>query len=185
MTGKEFEQIIRVSFERKKFTNLIIDKKLFRNFAHVYCKSAVHPGKFHYTCTMIDMRDKPTLEVQQADVDLAVWDDQDAPAWNGGLFKIFLAEPFFAAAAGTANIAVCRNVDENCWVIRDVAACIVSIGMAVNHKNVFAAAFGANVGIFMGAHSFLRYIVTDSCAAADQILEKAGKCLKSSHRPPA
>lgn len=76
MTGKEFEQIIRISFERKKFTNLIIDKKLFRNFAHVYCKSAVHPGKFHYTCTMIDMRDKPTLEVRQADVDLAVWDDQ-------------------------------------------------------------------------------------------------------------
>ena len=76
MIGKEFEQIIRISFERKKFTNLIIDKKLFRNFAHVYCKSAVHPGKFHYTCTMIDMRDKPTLEVRQADVDLAVWDDQ-------------------------------------------------------------------------------------------------------------
>ena len=100
--------------------------------------------------------------------------------------KIFLAELFLAAAAGTANIAVCRNIDENCWVIRDVAACIVSIGMAVDHKNVFAAAFGANVGIFMGeAHSFLRYIVTDSCAAADQILEKAGKCLKSSHRPPA
>lgn len=48
MTGKEFEQIIRISFERKKFTNLIIDKKLFRNFAHVYCKSAVRPGKFHY-----------------------------------------------------------------------------------------------------------------------------------------
>ena len=48
MTGKEFEQIIRISFERKKFTNLIIDKKLFRNSAHVYCKSAVHPGKFHY-----------------------------------------------------------------------------------------------------------------------------------------
>ena len=46
MTGKEFEQIIRISFERKKFTNLIIDKKLFRNFAHVYCKSAVRPGKF-------------------------------------------------------------------------------------------------------------------------------------------
>ena len=37
MTGKEFEQIIRISFERKKFTNLIIDKKPFRNFAHVYC----------------------------------------------------------------------------------------------------------------------------------------------------
>ena len=86
MTGKEFEQIIRISFERKKFTNLIIDKKLFRNFAHVYCKSAVRPGKFHYTCTMIDMRGKPTLEVRQADVDLAVWDDQDAPAWNAGLF---------------------------------------------------------------------------------------------------
>ena len=85
-----------------------------------------------------------------------------------------------AAAAGTANIAVCRNVDENCWVIRDVVACIVSIGMAVDHENVFAAAFGANVGIFMGeAHSFLRYIVTDSCAAADQILEKAGECLKA------
>ena len=48
MTGKEFEQIIRISFERKKFTNLIIDKKLFRNFAHVYCKSAVCPDKFHY-----------------------------------------------------------------------------------------------------------------------------------------
>ena len=48
MTGKEFEQIIRISFERKKFTNLIIDKKLFRNFAHVYCKSAVNPGMFHY-----------------------------------------------------------------------------------------------------------------------------------------
>ena len=48
MTGKEFEQIIRISFERKKFTNLIIDKKLFRNFAHVYCKSAVRPGMFHY-----------------------------------------------------------------------------------------------------------------------------------------
>ena len=48
MTGKEFEQIIRISFERKKFTNLIIDKKLFRNSAHVYCKSAVRPGKFHY-----------------------------------------------------------------------------------------------------------------------------------------
>ena len=47
MTGKEFEQIIRISFERKKFTNLIIDKKLFRNFAHVYCKSAVHLGMFH------------------------------------------------------------------------------------------------------------------------------------------
>ena len=94
--------------------------------------------------------------------------------------KIFLAELFLAAAAGTANIAVCRNVDENCWVIRDVVASIVSIGMAVDHKNVFAAAFGANVGIFMGeAHSFLRYIVTDSCAAADQILEKAGKCLKA------
>lgn len=86
MTGKEFEQIIRISFEREKFTNLIIDKKLFRNFAHVYCKSAVRPGKFHYTCTMIDMRGKPTLEVRQADVDLAVWDDQDARAWNGGLF---------------------------------------------------------------------------------------------------
>ena len=86
MTGKEFEQIIRISFERKKFTNLIIDKKLFRNFAHVYCKSAVRPGKFHYTCTMINMRDKPTLEVRQADVDLAVWDDQDARAWNAGLF---------------------------------------------------------------------------------------------------
>lgn len=86
MTGKEFEQIIRISFERKKFTNLIIDKKLFRNFAHVYCKSAVRPDKFHYTCTMINMRDKPTLEVRQADVDLAVWDDQDAPAWNAGLF---------------------------------------------------------------------------------------------------
>ena len=97
-----------------------------------------------------------------------------------GLFKIFLAELFLAAAAGTANIAVCRKVDENCWVIRDVVACIVSIGMAVDHKNVFAAAFGANVGIFMGeAHSFLRYIVTGSCAAADQILEKAGKCLKA------
>ena len=67
-----------------------------------------------------------------------------------GFFQVFLAEPFFAAAVGTANIAVCRNVDENCWVIRDVAACIVSIGMAVYHKNVFAAAFGANVGIFMG-----------------------------------
>ena len=25
-----------------------IDKKPFRNFAHVYCKSAVRPGKFHY-----------------------------------------------------------------------------------------------------------------------------------------
>ena len=108
------------------------------------------------------------------------------PLGMAGLFKIFLAELFLAAAAGTANIAVCRKVDENCWVIRDVVACIVSIGMAVDHKNVFAAAFGANVGIFMGkAHSFLRYIVTDSCAAADQILEKAGKCLKSSHRPPA
>ena len=102
------------------------------------------------------------------------------PLGMEGLFKIFLAELFLAAAAGTANIAVCQNVDENCWVIRDVVACIVSIGMAVDHKNVFAAAFGANVGIFMGeAHSFLRYIVTDSCAAADQILEKAGKCLKA------
>ena len=79
MTGKEFEQIIRISFERKKFTNLIIDKKPFRNFAHVYCKSAVRPGKFHYPCTMIDMRGKATLEARQADVDLAVWDDQDAP----------------------------------------------------------------------------------------------------------
>ena len=49
MTGKEFEQIIRISFERKKFTNLIIDKKLFRNSAHVYYKSAVRPGKFHYS----------------------------------------------------------------------------------------------------------------------------------------
>ena len=108
------------------------------------------------------------------------------PLGMAGLFEIFLAELFLAAAAGTANIAVCRNVDETCWVIRDVVACIVSIGMPVDHKNVFAAAFGANVGIFMGeAHSFLRYIVTDSCAAADQILEKAGKCLKSSHRPPA
>ena len=97
------------------------------------------------------------------------------PLGMAGLFKIFLVELFLAAAAGTANIAVCRNV-----VIRDVVACIVSIGMAVDHKNVFAAAFGANVGIFMGeAHSFLRYIVTDSCAAADQILEKAGKCLKA------
>ena len=102
------------------------------------------------------------------------------PLGMAGLFKIFLAELFLAAAAGTANIAVCRNVDENCWVIRDVVACIVSIGMAVDHKNVFAAAFGANVGIFMGeAHSFLQYIVTDSCAAADQILEKSGKCLKA------
>ena len=107
------------------------------------------------------------------------------PLGMAGLFEIFLAELFLAAAAGTANIAVCRKVDENCWVIRDVVACIVSIGMAVNHKNVFVAAFGTNVGIFMGAHSFLQYIVTDSCAAADQILEKAGKCLKSSHRPPA
>ena len=107
------------------------------------------------------------------------------PLRMAGFFQVFLAELFFAAAAGTANIAVCRNVDENCWVIRDVVARIVSISMAVNHKNVFAAAFGANVGIFMGAHSFLQYIVTDSCAAADQILEKAGKCLKSSHRPPA
>ena len=79
MTSQEFEQIIRISFERKKFTNLTIDKKLFKNFAHVYCKSAVHAGKFHYTCTMIDMRGKPTLEVRQADVNLAVWDDQDAP----------------------------------------------------------------------------------------------------------
>lgn len=97
------------------------------------------------------------------------------PLGMAGLFKIFLVELFLAAAAGTANIAVCRNV-----VIRDVVACIVSIGMAVDHKNVFAAAFRANVGIFMGeAHSFLRYIVTDSCAAADQILEKAGKCLKA------
>ena len=102
------------------------------------------------------------------------------PLGMAGLFKIFLAELFLAAAAGTTNIAVCRNVDENCWVIREVVACIVSIGMAVDHKNVFAAAFGANVGIFMGeAHSFLRYIVTDSCAAADPILEKAGKCLKA------
>ena len=102
------------------------------------------------------------------------------PLGMAGLFKIFLAELFLAAAAGTTNIAVCRNVDENCWVIRDVVACIVSIGMAVDHKNVFAATFGANVGIFMGeAHSFLRYIVTGSCAAADQILEKAGKCLKA------
>ena len=102
------------------------------------------------------------------------------PLGMAGLFKIFLAELFLAAATGTANIAVCRNVDENCCVIRDVVACIVSFGMAVDHKNVFAAAFGANVGIFMGeAHSFLRYIVTDSCAAADQILEKAGKCLKA------
>ena len=102
------------------------------------------------------------------------------PLGMAGLFKIFLAELFLAAAAGTTNIAVCPIVDENCWVIRDVVACIVSIGMAVDHKNVFAAAFGANVGIFMGeAHSFLRYIVTDSCAAADQILEKAGKCLKA------
>ena len=101
------------------------------------------------------------------------------PLGMAGLFKIFLAELFLAAAAGTTNIAVCPNVDENCWVIRDVVACIVSIGMAVDHKNVFAA-FGANVGIFMGeAHSFLRYIVTDSCAAADQILEKAGKYLKA------
>ena len=81
------------------------------------------------------------------------------PLGMEGLFKIFLAELFLVAAAGTANIAVCRNVDENCWVIRDVAASIVSIGMAVDHKNVFAAAFGANVGIFMGeAHSFLRYM---------------------------
>ena len=44
MTGKEFEQIIRISFERKKFTNLIIDKKLFRNFAHVYCKAQHTPA---------------------------------------------------------------------------------------------------------------------------------------------
>ena len=186
MTGKEFEQIIRISFERKKFTNLIIDKKLFRNFAHVYCKSAVHPGKFHYTCTMIDMRDKPTWKYGRP---MWIWQyGMIGMRVHGmaGFFQAFLAELFFAAAAGTANIAVCRNVDENCWVIRDVAASIVSIGMAVDHKNVFAAAFGANVGIFMGeAHSFLRYIVTDSCAAADQILEKAGKCLKSSHRPPA
>ena len=36
------------------------------------------------------------------------------PLGMAGLFKIFLAELFFAAAAGTANIAVCRNVDENC-----------------------------------------------------------------------
>ena len=105
------------------------------------------------------------------------------PLGMAGLFKIFLAELFLAAAAGTANIAVCRNVDENCWVIRDVAACIVSIGMAVDHKNVFAAAFGANVGIFMGeAHSFLRYIVADSCAAADQILEKAGVALQKNKK---
>ena len=75
--------------------------------------------------------------------------------------KIFLAELFLAAAAGTANIAVCRNVDENCWVIRDVVACIVSIGMAVDHKNVFAAAFGANVGIFMGGGSFLFTVYCD------------------------
>ena len=103
-----------------------------------------------------------------------------------GLFKIFLAELFLAAAAGTANIAVCRNVDENCWVIRDAAACIVSIGMAVDHKNVFAGAFWANVGIFMGeAHSFLRYIVTDSCAAADQILEKQGNALRQHRTIPA
>ena len=127
MTGKEFEQIIRISFERKKFTNLIIDKKLFRNFAHVYCKSAVHPGKFHYTCTMIDMRDKPTLEVRQADVDLAVWDDQDARAWNGGLFKIFLAEPFFAAAAGTAG-----NIENS----NDTAAAMLTIRFFINFSSI-------------------------------------------------
>ena len=105
MTGKEFEQIIRISFERKKFTNLIIDKKLFRNFVHVYCKSAVRPGKFHYTCTMINMRDKPTL--QYGMIRMRVHG-------MAGFFQVFLAELFFAAAAGTANIAVCRNVDENC-----------------------------------------------------------------------
>ena len=56
MTGKEFEQIIRISFERKKFTNLIIDKKLFRNFAHVYCKSAVRPGMFYYNLKKLNIR---------------------------------------------------------------------------------------------------------------------------------
>lgn len=83
------------------------------------------------------------------------------PLGMAGLFKVFLAELFLAAAAGTANIAVCRNVDENCWVIRNVIACIVSIGMAVNHKNVFAAAFGANLGIFMGGGSFLFTVYCD------------------------
>ena len=78
-----------------------------------------------------------------------------------GFFQVFLSELFLAAAAGTANIAVCRNVDENCWVIRNVIACIVSIGMAVNHKNVFAAAFGANLGIFMGGGSFLFTVYCD------------------------
>lgn len=64
------------------------------------------------------------------------------PLGMAGLFKIFLAELFLAAAAGTANIAVCRNVDENCWVIRDVVASIVSIGMAVDHKNVLLPHLG-------------------------------------------
>lgn len=36
------------------------------------------------------------------------------PLGMPGFFQVFLAELFFAAAAGTANIAVCRNVDENC-----------------------------------------------------------------------
>lgn len=61
MTGKEFEQIIRISFEQKKFTNLIIDKKLFRNFAHVYCKSAVHLGMFHYNLKKKDRSCKALL----------------------------------------------------------------------------------------------------------------------------
>lgn len=49
MTGKEFEQIIRISFERKKFTNLIIDKKLFRNFAQSIAKAQCAPASFIIT----------------------------------------------------------------------------------------------------------------------------------------
>lgn len=36
------------------------------------------------------------------------------PLGMPGFFQVFLAELFLTAAAGTANIAVCRNVDENC-----------------------------------------------------------------------
>ena len=64
------------------------------------------------------------------------------PLGMAGLFKIFLAELFLAAAAGTANIAVCRNVDENCWVIRDVAAYIVSIGMLPHLGQMWVFSWG-------------------------------------------
>lgn len=67
-----------------------------------------------------------------------------------GFIQVFLAEPFFAVAAFAADITVHGNVGENRWAILDVIVCAVRIGIAVDHKNVLAAAFGANTGVFHG-----------------------------------